>query len=398
MRGIGTTCGLLVVAACGSNAPPPIGEVAPAQCPAFLDLELDGAASRFDPGFTGLAHGVGLETGSRLTVEVFGCDADCRRCQIRGPVRADPAVNPVISQRCLNGIAQTCATDDECAPGTGPCRFIFPPVQGQTINLPVCSIVYFEPVPGVGDGSPEQGVVDLVTGENDLQTLSINILPTINEACVDCMNDPMPNDGVADGTCAGSATKCDVNGIGTVIPSSTSYDCAPTPSTVPPIKLATNGTATSPVQWVLDDTRPKCTAGGGMTTTEPCFCGVCASNGAPCFADRDCPEKKCGDPNRVVKNNNCDAPNMNDACIWDAATQTGHCKVDTKVPCFPDGKNGQTLIANGFAEVHEGFTNVQLSNLVCLPSFGNNLIDFISGFPGPFLFQAKFHVTPRGGT
>ena len=358
-------------------------------CPAFLDLELDGAASRFDPGFTGLAHGVGLETGSNLTVELFDCDAECRRCKTRGPVRADPSVNPVISQRCLNGVATTCATDDDCKPPVtaadiGPCRFIFPPIQSRTINLPTCSLAYFDPV-AFGDGSPVQGVADMVTGEADNSILSMNIQTAINVSCVDCIDDITPNDGIADGTCTGTTTKCDINGIGTVIPSSTSYDCPPPPNGRT-IKLATNGTASAPVQWVLDGTRPKCNG----STTEPCFCGVC-SDGTPCIANRDCADNVC---TGNAGNNACSGAGS--VCMWNETTQTGTCSVETDRPCFPDGTIGQTLIANGFAEAKDGFFNVQLANLVCLPSFQDGALDFIGGFPGPFLFQATFHVTARG--
>jgi hypothetical protein len=363
------------------------------QCPTHLDLELIGSESRFDPGFSGSTHGVGLATGSNMTVEILSCDDECRRCEFHGPVRSDPARQPVVSQRCLNDISRTCSADGECG-AAGPCRFVFPPITSR-IMLPTCSLAYFEPVAGA-DPSPIQGTADLFTGESDMPVLNLNIQTTLN-ACTDCAGDPKPFDGVAGGTCVGGTTACDINGIGTAVASQTSYDCAPPPSQGLNIKLPASGTSTASRKWVLDETRPKCTA-GGSATSEPCFCGVC-KDGAACFADRDCAPatRPCGFAGSTmtpvdVSNNSCTG-----TCLWNEATQRGKCSNDPLVNCFPDGKLGQTLIARGAAEVGDGFYISQLANLVCLPSFKNAVIDQAGGFPGPFLFQSRFRVTPRYG-
>jgi hypothetical protein len=385
-------CGAL--AACGADDPPPIEAGPPASCPTHLDLELIGRESRFNAGWSGLTHGVGLATGSRFSVEVVSCDEECRRCRYRGPVRADPARHPVVSQRCLNGVSQICEIDDDCAPGTGPCRFMFPPITVPTGALPTCSIPYFEPIAG-DDPSPVQGTSDLFTGEADLPVLNLNIQVAAGTACVECQGDPQPFDGVPGGACGGpGGPACDIAGIGTVASELTSYDCEPAGFLTLTIPLPASGTSTASRRWTLDDTRPMCTSGGVASTTERCFCGVCM-NGKPCTSKLDCPTGACGYPGMSpttynVSNNGCGG-----TCNWSEATQRGTCSDAPTKSCFPDGAIGQALIATGEAAVRDGFLITQLANLTCLPSFGNAGIDQFGGFPGPVLFEARFRVEPR---
>jgi len=385
-------CLASALAACSGGGPPPLDdERPPALCPTHLDLELIGRESRFDPGSSGLTHGVGLATGSDLSVEIFDCDDECRRCRFRGPVRGDPAIEPVISQRCLNSVSVPCATDADCPGASGPCRFVFPPIATRAAGVPTCSLAYFEPV-AEPDPSPVQGVVDLFTGESDMPVLNLLIQIAIGSSCIDCTGDPMPFDGVRGGTCTGGTTACDINGIGTVIASQTSYDCPPPPSGLG-IALPVNGTSTASRKWTLDATRPRCTQ-GGTSTAEPCFCGVC-SNGKPCTSSLDCPSGACGFAGTStapvnVSNNGCSG-----TCNWNEATQRGTCSDTPTKSCYPDGAIGQTLIATGEAVVGDGFYITQLADLTCLPSFGNPLLDAIGGFPGPFLFESRFRVTPR---
>lgn len=374
----------------------PIGDGRnPAACPTFLDLELIGADSRFDPGWSGNAHGVGLPTGSHISVQVDECDAECRRCKFHGPVRGDPAITPVITQRCLKDVSKVCAADAECGVA-GPCRFVFPPIASKVV-LRTCSLAYFEPVAG-SDPSPVQGIVDLVTGESDMPVLNL-LLTLAVEDCLDCQGDPMPFDGVAGGKCGMTERACDVNGIGTVITSSTSFDCPPSPGQST-IVLGTNGTSTSTVRWTMDATRPLCTAMNA--TGKRCWCGVC-SDGKVCTANKDCAVGTCGAARGPaptsfpwnVANNTCMG-----RCIWNPTTQRGVCSDNTAVTCFPDT---DPMIATGSAEVGDGFYITQLANLVCLPSFNTGVglsafVDAIGGFPGPFLFQSRFRVTTRSGS
>lgn len=376
----------------------PIGDSGvPAGCPAYLDLELDGRDSRFDPGWTGTAHGVGLPQGSRTSVKIDQCDADCRRCTFHGPVRS--ASDTVISQRCLNDVSlPPCDTDEQCMSGgqnLGPCRFMFPPIAAPMAMTTACSLAYFEPpAPGV---DPVQGVIDLKTGESDLRVLNM-LLKLGFAACSTCQGDPTPSDGVAGGTCSASGKPCDVHGVSSF--GETSFDCPPAASLSSTIELGSNGTSTSSVQWTMDPaTRPLCTKPD--PTTQHCWCGVCI-DGTPCTSNKDCATGTCGQAHAPdgflweVANNAC---TNGSTCLWDAATQTGRCSNAPTQPCYPDAGS---IIATGFAEVHDEFYIAQLANLICMRPFydGTDLsavVDRFAGFPGPFLFQARFRVTKRSG-
>ncbi len=61
-------------------------------------------------------------------------------------------------------------------------------------------------------------------------------------------------------------------------------------------------------------------------------------------------------------------------------------------PCFPDDA---PLVADGAAEVKDGFYIVQIANLSCMQPFGNPFLDGVAGFPGPLFYEARFRVTPR---
>ena len=377
-----------------SHEPPIADGPARAACPSYLDLELIGASSRFDPGWTGSAHGVGLPQGSQTSVKVDECDADCRRCKFHGPVRGDPAA-PVSMQRCLNKVSQVCGgpADPDCG-ASGPCRFVFPPIASN-VGLDTCGIAYFEPL--AGDAPAVQGVMDLETGQSDLRVLNLQLALSFGK-CVACAGDSTSFDGNPGGKCGGTGAACDVNGVGTEQLISTSFDCPPSLTGAVTINLASNGTSTSSIAWTMDGTRPKCTT--GTPANRPCWCGMC-DNGTPCTSTKDCPS--CGAKNPLgntsitwaVSNNNCSGP-----CNWDATTQSGRCTNanNMTIKCFPDSG---PMIATGFAEVHDGFYITQLANLICMPSFNvgtflSGAVDVIGGFPGPFLFQARFRVTKRG--
>lgn len=391
------TLGLVLIASCGDTSRPPLDAASiPRTCPTHLDMELIGSQSRFSPGSSGIAHGVGLAQGSRVSVEVLACDDDCRRCTFRGPVRGEPVAEPAITQRCLNRVATTCSSDEECeaaGPGAGPCRFIFPPVSAQII-LPSCTLVYFDPVTLGEDPSPMQGTIDLLTGEADLPVMNLAIAVSLqNGACIECLGDTTPFDGVANGTCATGGQSCDVNGIGTVVASTTSYDCPPPPNAPINIALPANGTSTASRMWTMDDTRPRCTANGAQTG-EPCWCGVC-SDGAPCIADNECAVGTCGAAGTAQDPINTSNDSCSGTCDWDPTSRAGTCSDDPAKSCFPSGL-GASMAARGAAEVNQGFFISQLANLVCMPALDGNFLDAVSGFPGPMLFEARFKVTPRG--
>lgn len=388
-----TWLAVIVVAACSKGTPAPIGDVPShaAACPTHLDLELIGADSRFDPGWTGGSHGVGLPIGSDTTVELFDCDAECRRCKFRGPVRDPSGLDPVISQRCLGDLSQVCTSDADCG-RPNDCRMVFPPVASQLSSAQTCALVYFEPIAG-DDPSPMQGVFDFQTAELDMTVLNIYINVSIG-ACARCTGaQETPLDGMANGTCDNAPeTACDINGIGTTSPGSTSFDC-PRSQALFTIELPGDGASTATRVWTMDATRPKCT-----TENKPCWCGMCR-DGTSCTANRDCPDNQCnaieGPPMQGsaltpynIDNNSCAGAAT---CNWDPVTRRGRCSDAMAAPCYPD--SGQ-LTAAGRAEVRDGYYISQIANLVCMPAFGG-LPDLVGGFPGPFAYEAAFRITPR---
>ena len=384
-------CIVLACMGCRHHDPtlPPISDgSASAACPTHLDLELIGSESKFLPGFTGNAHGVGLANGSQFSVDVTQCDAECRRCQFHGPVRGDPTVTPVISQRCLGDASIQCTADSDCAALAAPynvCRFMFPPISSSLGGVPTCSLPTFEPV-ALADTSPVQGTIDLLTGEVDATSINLGIHIAVT-TCQTCNGDAMPFDGVQGGTCSGSGAPkaCDIDGIiGTV---ATSYDCASAPT----LQLAIPGTETSTGKhvWTMDNSHPLCS--GGSTH---CWCSVC-SDGTACSQDSDCATGTCGagigsgSGSTMIHNNSCTG-----ACTWNSTTETGTCVTPAGLSCFP---NLGSISATGVAEVHPGYYISQLANLLCMPATGNSGIDGFAGFPGPLLFDARFRVTTRTG-
>ena len=378
---------VLVLAACGRDPRPAIGDAAPRSCPTHLDLELQGSESRFEPGYTGLAHKVGLATGSNLSVAITECDESCRRCSFTGPVRPPLAVQRVVAQRCLGALAQVCTTDDDCGVG-GSCRFVFPPIS-SSFGIPTCSLTYFEPVVAA-ETSAVQGVFDLQTGEMDMAVLNLAVAVT-SGACQQCTMDPAPYDGIQGGLCTISGVPCDIVGVGTLFTAQTSYDC-PLGMLLATIPLPGTAATTGTLRWTMDASRPNCTAMGA--TGKYCWCGMC-STGTSCIKDGDCAVGKCGvasgpaSATYTTNNHNC-ALGVG-TCNWDPVTRRGRCADNVTTPCFPDSGS---IVAAGSSTVDKGFYISKIATLRCMPSFGVPT-DPAAGFPGPMLFEATFRVAPR---
>jgi hypothetical protein len=115
---------------------------------------------------------------------------------------------------------------------------------------------------------------------------------------------------------------------------------------------------------------------------------ACASN-ADCTDGSSCGATDIGGTAITVDNNQCGT-----SCTWDEATQSGTCEDDPTRSCFPDSG---TITAIGVSEVRTGYYISQIANLLCMPAFSDGLVDQVGGFPGPFLFEARFRVAPRGG-
>jgi len=356
-------------------------------CPKFLEFEALGDETRIDIGYTGLLHGGTLPSNSLATYRIDSCDDECRRCSFSGPVRADPARRPTVMQRCINDPRKECTRDSEC--GGGKCRFALRTVQNSAAGT--CSLAYFEPAPGIGNGEPVQGVFDLVTGAANLTIANIISALYSGGICESCDNDKTSFDGVADGTCSSSGIACDVSGLGGVPPSNTSFDCPiPGPSmSAVPLPLTSLGSDTR--TWSIDDPgRPDCTDDDGL-----CWCGLCEDFASPCSSDSDCigiGSGQCGFggvPGMEIKsrNNTCTT-----TCNYDPQTNRGTClSPNGTVPCFP---NSGTITAEGKVKRGDGFFITTLAGLDC---YGASFtpIDGIFGLPGILYVRIVYRITVR---
>ncbi len=360
-------------------------------CPKFLEFEALGDQTRIDIGYTGLLHGGTLPSNSLATYRIDACDDECRRCSFSGPVRADPARRPVVMQRCVNDPRKECSQDSECGVG-GKCRFALRTMQNSAAGT--CSLAYFEPAPGIGNGEPVQGVFDLVTGAATLTIANIISALYTGGICESCDNDKTSFDGIADGTCSSSGVACDVSGLGGVPPSNTSFDCPiPGPSmSAVPLPLTNLGSDTR--TWsIADPGRPSCTDDDGL-----CWCGLCEDFASPCSSHSDCSgigSGQCGFagvPGMEIKsrNNTCAT-----TCDYDAQTNRGTCLPlgggTTKVPCFP---NDGTITAEGKVKRGNGFFVTTLAGLDCYGA-SYTPIDGVFGLPGILYVRVVYRITAR---
>jgi hypothetical protein len=256
------------------------------------------------------------------------------------------------------------------------------------------SATYFEPSDYGDDPSPVQGIFDLTTG--DAQFTVVNLArATYSGTCQNCSGDTTAFDGNRDGRCDDDpGISCDVHGQGGPPAYITSFDC-PLPgalASTTPLPLPNLGSTSQ--TWVMDTTRPKCTATG--VTGVDCWCGVC-SDGTPCQSDSECSSGTCGasgtpqaPPTRphICKTGVCD---------WNEETQTGTCLADvmglgTNIPvgCFP---NEGTITVEGGTEVGDGFFITTVSGLNCYPATRTST-DSVFGLPGLMYTRIPYRITP----
>ena len=69
------------------------GDAGGDRCPTHIEMYNVANPSHSDLGWTGFGHGLGSNDGSLTTLEVTGCDSECRRCSFSGPVRSPVAIN-----------------------------------------------------------------------------------------------------------------------------------------------------------------------------------------------------------------------------------------------------------------------------------------------------------------
>ncbi|MEM6957030.1 MAG: hypothetical protein AAF645_15175 [Myxococcota bacterium] len=421
----------------------------PEGCPTHMRIRLNGDGSLSSIGHTGLGHALRFNRDAEFSV-ALNCDLACDRCAFTGPVRnqgvsdtpnvdADEGID---NQRCLNDTRVACRSDAECediaandAFNRNPprCRFLYgAPLAVDTGGTAACSLLYFVPQ-RERDESPVEGTVDLRTGVTNFSRMHFrstsNLVVVVDDdgvvsaaaggLCSECVGDPQPNDGRAEGTCqvsergdsAGERSPalgmpCDTNGFGTKFEGAYSFGCPATRS-ADSVDLDIENLTTAGRRWDPDTLLPMCTADDA--SDERCWCGVCSEDPSrPCEDDGDC-EGTCGsfDPNQVpTVNNNCRTP-----CAWDPDLSRGTCEARSLrgVPlddatvvlsdCFPSPSQGE-LIVPGFSERSEDTPTsepfmVQVATLACSGPTGSPSANMTFGLPGPTLHVQRLQIQPE---
>jgi hypothetical protein len=191
------------------------------------------------------------------------------------------------TQRCSGDTAVTCTT----APGgvcvSGTCEHFFgAPLPLSAGGVATCVVSQWDG--GIsGTAAPDTGASAGTAG-----VLSrVYLAASTSQPCPKCVNDGLPNDGVAGGTCNGGTRDgdpCDSNGI-SPIPEfgATSHDCPPSGGTLVgtlPVDLSNTNDGTAAI--TLSASSPNCNAAPG----KKCACGVCSlSTTTPCRDNGDCP-------------------------------------------------------------------------------------------------------------
>lgn len=287
-----------------------------AQCPTAVLFEptADGTT---DAGWTGYIHDLSLDGPNLfLSIDCGPAASPCGTCAIAGVI-PDPVLQP---QRCVNdhSIACTQATEVADCGGSNRCRtFLGPPQTVAAAGIGFCMMQTF--------ASNVGGSVDVETGAF-APRIPVRILADgpFHAPCARCVGDPVPNDGVPNGTCdAGqrAGLACDANATSPFSDyGSTSFDC-PVPF-FSEFDAGSFAASTGTTTRTLSSASPNC---GPAAPGEKCLCQTCNTLAAePCFTNADCPPSG-GNPgicggNRCVGGSNAGAP-----CIASTMCPSGAC-------------------------------------------------------------------------
>jgi hypothetical protein len=388
-----------------------------------------GSATRLDSGWRGTAHQVDVIDQSLGAVNISGCDADGRNCDVTHNARKNNC-------RCSNDPTLECDemnAQDNCG-GGNTCYCMFgPPLAISASATPVCVVNRFA-------GEFTGGTVEL--GEYNVGTSTRAIVHTgisQTQPCPICENDATPNSGNnLGGTCNGGprdGLPCDQNADHPDFGPS-SFDCPPDTlgnisgsglllalqfeSGTSSITAAIPAAAT----W-CDGSLPchcsVCTADAKVGCTVDADCaavgGTCGANvptnpqqnactGGTCNAEvdgtGDCPADfidYCdgflnGFGNGVITCStdlDCDA-NDCDGDGMATADECGDCLFSDFRKCFPS-----TVTASGTPGIFES-TGV---SVFCSGQTGNPGVDNAGGLPGPGRVKLDFDFTlwcPDGTT
>jgi hypothetical protein len=272
-------------------------------------------------GWTGFVHNVRVPDETPFGVEVVQCDGCDGICSFKGPVSPASTVN---RKRCLNRMALTCESNDDCPADGGQwrqCVFIYDAPAGTSLvgrqGLPGACGWSFIPIAQAGQTPTVVGTIDQASGELSLDNLTV-FLPlngvggTYRGACAECRGDDIANDGIKNGTCVPTditapalarasdpsvdlGQPCDVHRFGSIVGFERPYsmDCSPTVQATDPGGQVFGGLFTSSgYQIEITASSPNCT--DPRFAGEKCFCGACPDGITSCLSNADCGGAQCG--------------------------------------------------------------------------------------------------------
>lgn len=262
---------------------------------------------------------------------------------------------PINNRRCANDTSVKCTSIADCVGVGGTCQFFF----GS--NLPLSAGGVATCVMNQFNGTIS-GTANETTGSSaGAANLIARVYsgPTVSSPCPQCVGDPVPHDGLPQGTCSGGAhfgALCDIDGSSPNLAfGDTSFDCPPSPGALIatlPIDLAnTTGTKSK----TLSGASPNCRATGH--TSEKCFCDTCNHAAAtPCSSNADCiavGASVCGGKRCLS------GPNVGTPCAVSSECPGSACRVPGQATapnqcddatCSPDGGNEGMCAAGPFEQ------------------------------------------------
>ena len=362
---------------------------APSPCPVGVEVTGNGgSAPVLDTGWTGLGHDATVVSDGMLTFNV-ACDTaqrPCGTCDVSGPIpNANADKGDINSQRCSNDTSVKCTSNAQCS-GGGTCAFLFgAPLPLTAGGVSTCVV---NEVQGTVSGTAN---IESGAFRTNLNLLS-NVFTGIqtDRPCPQCVGDPTPNDGKAQGTCNEGPRKdlaCDVNGK-SPIPSfgDVSLDCPPNPGAkIASLPVALQGssgtetrtlTASSPSCRAFGTTSFKCMcdAGGRGQPTAPNACTdlVCTATGGGEGACGDPEDQNCSIETFRGCTSNSDCPAPGDTC----QTKKRECYLD-------NGIVGGSVTAQGKADPPvNGKSRPTMAALFCVDPTGSSAVNAAAGLPG----------------
>jgi hypothetical protein len=402
------------------------------------DVKID-SSTRLDSGWKGTAHQIDVIDQSLGAVNISGCDADGRNCDVTHNARKNncrcqttiPASVPaeaanLVECSTINGVDPAC--------GGGICQCMFgPPLAISASSTPVCVVNRFaEDFDGL---TGELGEYDVATTTRALVHTGLSQ----TQPCPICVGDATPNSNDnAGGVCDGgprNGLACDENAEHPDFGPS-SFDCPPSTGA----NISGSGlllalqfeSGTSAITAGIPEAGSFC---GGAGSGGDCHCSVCSGdNKVGCTTNSDCtgfgtcgvalannpsqnncdtsctPEVDgsgtCDGPilsycsgflngfgNPVITcsvdgdcdSNDCNGDNMN------TPGECGTCSAGSFVKCFPP-----TVTATGSPGIFES-TGV---SVFCSGQTGNSGVDNAGGLPGPGRVKLDFDFDlfcPTGG-